>query len=203
MAKASEIKRVMRPFLAGQPDLGLVGRRLYVTPIQHFLRFVLLERSGDADIFRPQFQLMLQLIWRWSHKAMPDSLFQAIEDQALPVLRATSTFATFEGFTDAHPSVHKLGRPSWVGMLFNAALGRYDKAREAARTVRGGWKVDPSLLPRVRQYNELLHAMADALEREAKPEVIQLLHDMERHVAEKAKLQPYWEPSPFPLEIDA
>ena len=60
MTTAAEVKRMVQPLLSRHADLALVGRWIFVKPIEHFARAVLIGRayayglgaSGEAGVAR-------------------------------------------------------------------------------------------------------------------------------------------------------
>lgn len=54
MTTAAQVKKLVRPLLERHADLALVGRWIYVKPVHHFARAVLIDRMLNPDKFRPQ-----------------------------------------------------------------------------------------------------------------------------------------------------
>lgn len=47
MTTAAQVKKVVRPLLDRHADLALVGRYIYVRPVHHFARAILIDRMLD------------------------------------------------------------------------------------------------------------------------------------------------------------
>lgn len=58
MTTAAQVKNMVRPLLARHADLALVGRWLYVKPVHHFARAVLIDSTVYADEFEPRWAVL-------------------------------------------------------------------------------------------------------------------------------------------------
>jgi hypothetical protein len=222
MPAGPQIRKLLKPLLARHPDLFMVGRDIFVRPIRHISRAIILDRTSDPTRFAPTYHvsmtchwIMIQwhrqlkhappgsVIWRWNHPDMPESLFTAIEDQALPALRAASTFADVEAFAAQNPWGYPLDAYHEPAMLFYAASGDKVRAQAKAHLLRNAWKtVDPKASPGIQHQIALLRAIRDGIAADDWQGVAHALHELERAVMAYWKLEPYWEPSPFPLEVE-
>jgi hypothetical protein len=131
MTTAAQVKKMVQPVLARHPDLALVGRWIYVKPVHHFARAVLIGRTAYADEFEPRWavvhlfesQTFFPLdwgeflanersrrrgLWFMSDPDVELSLIEAIEQQALPKLRAIKTLDDYLAFVSRHMFRHKL-----------------------------------------------------------------------------------------------
>ena len=63
MTTAAQVKKMVQPVLARHPDLALVGRWIYVKPVHHFARAVLIGRTAYAEEFEPQWVLRAWNRW--------------------------------------------------------------------------------------------------------------------------------------------
>lgn len=220
MPTAVQIRKAVKPLLQRHADLVLVGRVIYVRPIRHLSRAILLDRTSDPNRIDATYDANLLCnwvrtnwrrdlthapplpnIWLWNDDSMPDSLLDAIEQQALPVLRAISTFDDVQTFTLGEPRGWTIDNDRYTGMLFYAAAGCLEHAQQAARALRNAWPdAKPVKWPLLQRQVELLRATRDFILDDDWRAVAQALHDLERNVVMQWKLEPYWEPSPFPLE---
>lgn len=100
----------MQPLLQHNPDLVVVvGRCVFIKPIQHVLRGIILGRSLDPKMFIPGWAVIFpfeptdSLSMNWIYKVhwdvtdpeLPIHLREAVEKQALPRLRRIKTIEDF------------------------------------------------------------------------------------------------------------
>jgi hypothetical protein len=121
MTTAAQVKKMVQPLLARHGDLALVGRWIYVKPVHHFARAVLIDRMLNPEKFRPRWAVVhlfqarnfFPLNWgEWlynessptpgSWKITDANISQALTDQierrALPKLRAINTLDDYLAF---------------------------------------------------------------------------------------------------------
>jgi hypothetical protein len=125
MTTAAQVKTLVQPLLARHGDLALVGRWIYVKPVHHFARAVLIDRMLNPEKFRPRWavvhlfeaQNFFPLDWgEWlynessptpgSWKITDANISQALIDQierrALPQLLAIKTLGDYLAFVAQH-----------------------------------------------------------------------------------------------------
>lgn len=113
MTTARQVKRVLSPLLERHNDLAIAGPWLMLKPVRHVLRGVIIDRTGEASRFMPRWAVMSLCEprttfpiswggmirrnggWYWSNPNLQDDVKEAIEEQALPPLRSTSTLDDF------------------------------------------------------------------------------------------------------------
>lgn len=220
MPTAAQVKKLLKPLLEKHRDLVMLGRGIHVTPIRHISRMVLVEPTSNANRCRPRYFVGLlaqgpmspwhaflkhpppePALWFWDDPNTVPYLIDAIETQALPILRATGSLEAFEKLTESPWSRWSIDIVNLAAVLFHAATGRLEYARDRARRIRRSWEQDhPTWPAQGRRYNAVLLRLADALEDGDRAGVARSLHDLERANLEEWKLEPYWEPTPFPLE---
>ena len=116
MTTLPQVKRLLAPLVDLHDDLTLVGRWLFLKPVHHVLRGILIERINDAARFRawwavtylcePEERFPLNWAmgikptrdWTWDNPALQKQLFAAIEEQALPQLRSIQSLDDFVRF---------------------------------------------------------------------------------------------------------
>lgn len=224
MTTSREVRRLVQPLLERNPDLGLAGRLLVVKPVHHFVRGIFIDRTSLADRFRPHWMIChlynytrrIHLSWgaevyakpvnRWS-MSDPDastSLRDLIESEVLPILRPINTLDGYasvilDRFKGHH---HQLGSTDRV--ILDLALGNPQSMTDAVATLRRtiGYLREP------KKPNEFEIAEAERLEQlsqflgaKRSDQALKLLHEWEHALVTDRKLQPYWQPTPFPAEI--
>ena len=54
MTTAEQVKKLVQPLLARHADLALVGRWIFLKPVHHFARAILIDRTIGPKYFNPQ-----------------------------------------------------------------------------------------------------------------------------------------------------
>jgi hypothetical protein len=225
MTTAAQVKKLVKPLLDRDSNLALVGRWIYVKPVHHFARAVLIDRMLDAAKFRPQWAVVhvfqprrfFPLSWgEWLYNersARPGSwritdpdvgaaLIREIETHALPALRAIKSLEDYLAFVSRHYFRHHLFEWPDCRIIVEVALGDLDAARATAAENLATWSTtrpehDEETQEKYRRLRELCARVA-ADEREG---LAQLLHEWEALTVKNLKIEHLWEPTPFPLEL--
>jgi len=152
MTTAAQVKKMVQPLLARHSDLALVGRWIFVKPVHHFARAVLIDRMLNPAKFRPQWAVVhlfqarksFPLNWgEWlynessptlgSWKITDANISQALIDQierhALPQLSAIKTLNDYLAFVSQHMFRHKLFDWPHCKIIVDVALGDLEAAR--------------------------------------------------------------------------
>jgi hypothetical protein len=219
MTTAREVRKLVAPLLARNPDLGLVGRLIVVKPIRHVLCGVFIDATSSANQYQPQWLMTILLfrmdditygigerlfrsgksgLWRLDDQEASDDLTFVIERDALPRLRSVKTLEDFlEAILPKDPRELKI---FWgTRFIITLALGNLDAASELLtndlRRIYIGKLNDvrSGLGDRLLQEG----AQVSAADRRA---LIDYLHDCEDYTAGKLKLGSLWERTPFPIE---
>lgn len=220
MPTAAQVTHLFKPFLARHPDLVIGKRSLHIRLLGPISRMILCDRTSDGNRFRPEFYVGLLCdwpmspwstrlehpppkvwIWHWDNTAMPKSLFEAIEAQALPVLRAVSTFEAFADYVARHPTGWRFDNKPTTAMLFHAAIGEFDAARACARRVPDGWPTGgPKPNPPMDERYRLFRLIREHLLRGDHDAIAPALHASETANAAIWHVAKHLEPQPFPIE---
>ncbi|MFY9827824.1 MAG: hypothetical protein WAK69_04280 [Rhodoplanes sp.] len=224
MTTAAQVKKLVRPLLERRADLTLVGRWIFVKPVHHFARAVLIDRMLNPDKFRPQWAVRhlfearksFPLDWgEWLYNESspapgswkitdPDissALINAIEQQALPRLHAIKTLDDYLAFVSRHMFRHKLFDWPQCKIIVDVALGDLDAARALCKNYLPRWSVDqPNYDEDDRAENRRLRELCARLAENDRAGLAQLLHEWEAYTVKNFKIEHLWEPSPFPLE---
>lgn len=58
MTTAAQVEKMVRPVLERHSDLALVGRYIFLKPIHHFARAILIGRTAYAEEFEPRWAVV-------------------------------------------------------------------------------------------------------------------------------------------------
>jgi hypothetical protein len=220
MTTVAQVKQVVQPLLQRNPDLALVGRCVFITPVRHILRGINLMRSIDPSLFIPGWavvflfepidmlslnwgQRIYKVTWDVANPDLPAKMCEAIEEQALPLLRPIETiddfvgFATKERFRDTYLDLYEHRK-----IFVDIARGDLDSARsicEYMATDRAKNRYLP--LKMDEEYNRITKELRPLIEKKDRAGLARLLHKYEEGSVRAMKLEKYWEPTPFPIEL--
>ncbi|MDC7784080.1 hypothetical protein PQJ75_05485 [Rhodoplanes sp. TEM] len=226
MTTIAQVRKVIAPLLERHSDLALVGREIYIKPIHHFARVVLIDRMLDPDLFRPQWAVahlfearqFLPLSWgAWIHNTRsntpgiwsihePDvsaAMVEAIETQALPVLRGIVSLEDYLAFVSGHFFRHHLFDWPHVKIIVDVARGDLDAARALRDANVDRFGDDPAYDDEGRAKYRRIRELCARLEADDRPGLAALLHEWEAITVRNLKIETLWEPTPFPLELEA
>jgi hypothetical protein len=198
----------------------LVGRWLFLRPVSHLLRGILIERTGEASRFRawwavaplcePEKLFPLNWAvgikptshWTWSNPMLREELYGAIENQALPSLRAIQTLDDFVAYASSKDrfSLTAFGSYHLRTVGVHAARGDLEAARKTCAELIGGrtkWST-PSMRE---EFDRVTGTLCPLLDTDDWPAMARLLHEWEAYTVEKLKIGHIYEPTPFPLEL--
>lgn len=226
MTNARQIKGIFAPLMKRNESLvALSGGFIWLTPVRHVACRVLIERSSDPDTCWPQWALLHTFIpgwdlsigigerghlkrpassqerfWRWSDPSMIDDAVSVIETEALPLLRAMGELDAFAGLFEAGDYRR---RHEWPvdRMIFEIALGNLD----AARAIWHGLAPDhrENRYPESESFQQTrgkILAVAGPLLAGDRAALARILHGWEEANMRGTRIEPHWEPTPFPLE---
>lgn len=228
MTTAAEVKRMVRPLLQRNPDLALVGRMIYVKPVVHFARAVLIGRTSSANRFSPRwvvihlFQVrrsftlnwgdhldellpgMSGFYWPTDAPGIAEGLCNAIEKQALPWLRTMSTLELYLAFVSQNLFRHHMYDKGDAEIIVRVAQGFLGHARKLCVQQRERWSTDkPEYDDDTRADFRRLLELSALLEKDDRAGLASLLHSWEAETVKNFKIEHLWEPTPFPLELQA
>jgi hypothetical protein len=228
MTTAAEVKRMVRPLLERNPDLALVGRMIYVKPVRHFARAVLIGRTSSANRFSPrwtvihlfQVRRIFTLNWgdhldellpglhgfNWPTDApgIVEGLCQAIEKQALPWLRTMSTLELYLAFVSQNLYRHHLYDNGTAQIIVWVACGYLEAARKICEKNLEAWSKDqPHYDDEDRAKFCRLRELCALLLKDDRVGLAELLHTWEAETVKNFKIEHLWERTPFPLELQS
>lgn len=224
MTTAAQVKKIVRPLLERHADLALVGRWIYVKPVHHVARAVLIDRMLNPEKFRPQWAVVHLFeaqeffpldwgewlynetsptpgSWKISDPDIATALISAIEQQALPQLRSIKTLNHYLAFVSRHMFGHKLFDWPQCKIIVDVALGDLDAARAICEEKMHRWSVDqPQHDEDSKEKYRRLRELCARLAANDRAGLAQLLHEWETCTVRNFKIEQLWEPTPFPLE---
>jgi hypothetical protein len=199
---------------------------IYVKPVHHFARAVLVGRTSSAAHFRPRWAVVhlfearyfFPLSWGgplsdprqghwWSERNDPnvaDALVRAIEEQALPWLRTMSTLELYLGFVSQNLYRHHLYDNGTAQIIVWVACGYLEAARQICEKNLEAWSIDkPHYDDEDRAKFRRLRELCTLLAKDDRPGLAALLHAWETETVKTFKIEHLWEPTPFPLELQS
>jgi hypothetical protein len=209
MTTAAQVKHVVGPLLKRNPDLALVGRLVVIKPVHHILRGISIDRrSFNSRLFVPTwaanflFQPNAFFHYFWGKRVhgawnidVPDlaeNLADAIERDALPILRSIVTIDDFVRF--ANGAWAEDNKP-----YVDVALGDFKAAQSICdffASLNGRYGI---------RQEEIEYVVRDLCPRIATNDrrgLAQVLHAYEAASVKQLKLEKLWEPTPFPIELE-
>lgn len=227
MTTAAQVKALVKPLIERHSDLALIGRWIFVKPVDHVARGILIDRMLDAAKFRPRWAVVHLFEWRrffplswgdmlynegsprpgsWSI-ADPDiasALFREIETHALPPLRAMKTLDDYLSFVSQHYFRHHLFDWPECRIIVEVALGDLEAARKTGEANLATWStIHPYHDEETREQYRRLRELYARLAADDRAGLVQLLHEWEFQTVKNLKMDHLWQPTPFPLEQQA
>ena len=223
MTTVAQVKQVVQPLLQRNPDLALVGRLVVIRPVHHILRGIYIDRSLDPQLFVPTWAVIFlfeprqSFSYNWGERVyrlprgsgswniadpnVPDAMAEAIEQQALSLLRPIQSIDDFVAFTSKERF-----RDTYLDLYQDRKIF-VDVARgdlDAARTLCAYFATDYArrrYVPRMaEEYERITTALCPLIAANDRPGLVRLLHDCEAYSVKRLKLEKLWERTPFPLE---
>jgi hypothetical protein len=215
MTTVAQVKEVTKPLLEQNSDLALVGRLVVVKPVRHILRGIHIDRSLDPSTFTPTWFVAVLFKygarigldwgdrlynrahgpWNVANAETPTVMCREIEEHALPLLRSIQSIDDFCALatSKARFPLTYLSSHDALKIIVDAARGDVDVARAIGTNIAAGrtWT-------KISQITKEICALAAADDR---PGLARLLHAWEAESVKRLKLEKFWEPTPFPLEL--
>jgi hypothetical protein len=207
MTTVAQVKQVVQPLLQRNPDLTLVGRLVVMKPVHHILRGVLISRSLDPKSFVPNWSAVflfepnarfhlfwgtrMRGIWDLGVPDLPEKLADAIEREALPVLRSIITIDDFVGFA----------RGAWTEDLkpyVDVARGDLEAAQSMCdffASLNGCFGLSQD------EFEHIVQNLCPLIAANDRRGLARTLRKYEAESVKRLKLEKFWEPTPFPIEM--
>lgn len=207
MTTVAQVKQVVRPLLQRNPDLALVGRLVVIKPVHHILRGISIGRSIDPKSFVPNWSAVflfepfarfhlfwgtrMRGIWDLGVPDLPEKLARAIEREALPVLRSITTIDDFVGFA----------RGTWTEEhkpYVDVARGDFEAAQSMCDFFAS---LNGRFGPSQDEFEQIVQNLCPLIAANDRLGLAQLLHKYEAESVKRLKLEKFWQPTPFPIEL--
>lgn len=222
MVTASQVKSYLRPLIEANDDLALVGRLLLVKPVRHVLRGVIVDRRSTAERAAPiwfldhtfgphpdyhiswgeELRSRRFKAWRTTEPEFAGSLVEEIESVALPVLRSVKTLEDFTREVLKTRCGHLWSKDPQGKSLIDVAMGDVESAKRLCRDDICSIS-DPGVreAPKTKDRAAGAKTLCALLENDDIEGLVRTLHEWEARNVKHLKLEAYWEPSPFPIEV--
>lgn len=201
----ADLKRYLKPLLQQRDDLVLVGRRLFIRPLRHLIRGAFLDRTGDrftlsvhravmplytppvAIGFGDDLHAAAWEVWQPHFQAL---LMAVLAQDVFAPVSGVTTFGDFADYlleqqTGRQPTAYPVARITALVLA-----GEHDRAAAYVEQVDGEHHNGT-----IRKHWERVSRDVGALCAD--------LHAREAETVKALKLEPFWEPSPFPVEMPA
>jgi hypothetical protein len=221
MTTVAQVKQAVKPLLERNPDVALVGRLVVVKPVHHILRGIYIDRSSDPLEFVPTWSVIVMCEprrdfgYRWGGRVygppggwnindpnLPVLMCEAIEREALLPMRSIGTIDDFVKFTS------KERFPDTYLDLYHMRKILVDVARgdlQSAGSICDYMKTDRArrwYLPDMQeQYDRVTKELCPLIIANDRGGLARLLHEYEEGSVRAMKLEKYWEPTPFPIDL--
>lgn len=215
MTTEKQIRSLLAPLVERHDDMRYVRRQAFISPIGHIFKGLILDASQDKRKFyamwflipllKPATQGSLEYCGRFGHSWSIDEpgidarLFANIEFEHLSDLRKVdlatllatvkrkSTWIEDKSFFDS------TNQAAWV----HAANGDFDDASAICQRCETAW---PRLKesPQRDTVEPILMRLWPPLKLGDKAAVAAVLHEVEREMVFRRRIEEYWEKTPFP-----
>ena len=227
MTTARQIKTIFRPLADRNVDFAYPGKRdLWLTPIRHLAFRVFVCQTLEPDAFRlgwailptfialPDFSGIIghcaghinpparigSVYWHWSAPSTVEAAISVIETEALPHLRSFESLEHWAAYYRETFPIALTGFPH-ERLILDIALGNLPAARAQLAELLPHFRENKSPDQPIYQYmRSLILPVAEPLLADDRPALAAILHGWESENIRGAKLERYWEPTPFPLE---
>lgn len=132
---------------------------------------------------------------------MADDFVDQVETKVLPIFHSLDTFRKVAEFEMSHPDLHVTKTARWKALM-NAALGDIPTAQKlwlSCNTDEYSWLV-PRMTEEWYDYKEWCRIPGPLMKGD-KAALVKLLHEWEAREIRGTKVERYWTPTPFPLEL--
>lgn len=180
MTTGAEIRKMEKPLLERHDDLAMVGRFMVVKPIHHLRRGIYLDYCRTPWMFDPITVVDLLIP---PSDVITLGFGDFLSDPKTGYWDATNP--------DSVQRLFDLLEEKILPQLIATATGNLDLAQSI---------VEP--LPGMQHYlARLAPSFCPALLARDCVEIARILHEWEALAVQKCKLEKFWEPTPFPLEL--
>ena len=221
MTTVAQVKQAVQPLLKRNSDLALIGRLVIIKPVHHFLCGIKIGRSLDPLSFVPTWSVLLLSEphknfgylwgarvrgpsgnWKITDPELAATMCDAIEQEALAPMRAIKTFDDFinlaskERFPVRHLDLYPATR-----ILVDIARGELAAAEAIClflKTAKGRARY----MYLEAYYDRVVQDLCPLVVAKDRMGLAKLLHSYEEQSVKNLRIEKFWEPTPFPIEIN-
>jgi hypothetical protein len=220
MSTVAEVRQVSKLVLSRNPELVMLNRDIVLTPIRHVVRSLILDNTSGKYRFRPTWSVSplfrynaniishyngylyhpKRLPWDVTNPDCAITLAEEFERIALPIIRPVQTIADFRDFSieERFPG-QGLDLFPLFKIVIDIALGDLESAdRQAAALfdVPNLWSVHSKV-----GYSVITELICPLLARRDIKGLSRQLREWEEQTVKRLKLEKYWQPAPYPVEL--
>jgi hypothetical protein len=227
MTTARQARTIFRPLADRHGDFAYTGgRELWLAPIHHTVSRVFVDRSYERGVFRIGWSIVPTFVpvpslsdiigscwrhlyppheggspyWHWSDPVTVEAAWSVIEAEALPLLRSIDTLERWATYYRETFAIALTGVPG-QRLVLDIALGDLSAARGSLETLLPQFQDDGEGHTPFYQYMRgLIMPVAEPLRAGDRAALARILHGWEADNIRGTKIEPFWEPTPFPLE---
>lgn len=224
MSQVAQVRKALRPTMKRHADLLMRGRAIFLKPAHHFVRMISISGTSSPNHFEARwvvmhlFEVSTFVFFNWGESlwdrrwppptiwwriddGVEASLIDAIETQALPRLRAMTTFDDFLAHVAGNTFGPHLYDWPTSRIILDVALGELDHARMICEKEIDYWlRGEPYHDDDTRAKYARLAELCRRLMADDRAGLIELLHAWEAQTVQALKIEAIWEPTPFPIE---
>jgi hypothetical protein len=222
MTTVTQVKQAVQPLLRRNPDLALVGRLVIIKPVRHILCGINIGRSLDHLKFVPTWSVLLlsephknfgylwgakvwgpRGSWQVTDPDLPAAMCEAIEQEALAPMRTIKTFDDFiklaskERFPvkhlDLYPVIRIFVDIARGDLIAAEAICKYLKTKEGRA----------EYFYMQEKYDRVVQELCPLVAANDRAGLAKLLHSYEVQSVKNLKLEKFWKPTPFPIELES
>jgi hypothetical protein len=222
MTSDVEVKKLLKPILARHEDLRLAGKLLVLSPVNHLARGVYIGRTSRADHFSPVMAINCLFepksrfaptygadiypkqkgLWLFSRHNIDEEIADRIGETALSKLRAVETIEDFlhyglKGRFFASTLEYSHLRKVYIYL----ALGYLQAAQEILQQFSKESEYWVKMTHTPEHFTELMDIVRPMVQAQDKAGIATKLHEWEAYTVKELKLEKYWQPTPFPIEM--
>ena len=221
MTTAREVKKLVAPLLARHDDLVLHGRFVILRPIRHVMRSVFIDATGSKNRFSPTYYAFGMFEpdvgglgcfgdrfgtghkakgWSLDDPHASEMLTEQIEAVVLPTLRSIVSIKDYAEFAQNGPFyTAKLDFHVQRKLPVDVALGDFEAAEDSLAKLRARrrWYENDNYT----EFLDMIDVLGPLVDAQDRKGLAAWLHAREAETARNRKLTPYWQPSPFPIEV--